>query len=80
MSPKSLKTIERLKELSEDPERLKRFVRAQDLAKQYNVWPSTIRRVAKRCGALCVVNDIALVDLPVFEPYYLFKRMQKEEK
>ncbi|MCR5233117.1 MAG: hypothetical protein K6E53_04330 [Lachnospiraceae bacterium] len=69
MSNASEKSLTKLKEIMEEDNNLKEYIRLKDGLTIYGLKMTTFRRIAKRAGAFYKVGSVVLINKRIFDAY-----------
>ena len=80
MNKASLRTLGNIKNMMEQQEQFKRYMRLQEATRNYQLDRRTICEIAKECDALFKINTIVIIDIDAFEKHFREKYVVKEEE
>lgn len=80
MKKESIRALGQIKNLMEQQNQYKRYMRVQEATRNYQLDRRIICEIAKECGALYKVNSVALIEIDTFEPYFKEKYMVKGDE
>ncbi len=80
MKKESIRALGQIKNLMEQQNQYKRYMRVQEATRNYQLDRRIICAIAKECGALYKVNSVALIEMDTFEPYFKEKYMVKGDE
>lgn len=70
MNKQTMRSLNQIKNLVEQEDRFKRYMRMVEAERNYQLDRRMIMRIAKEAGALYKINSIVLVDIDLFENYF----------
>lgn len=70
MKEASERSLARIKQLVQEEEGFRRFMRVQEAMRNFQMERRMIVRIAKEAGALYKVNTITLIDMDVFDRFF----------
>lgn len=70
MNKQTMRSLNQIKNLVEQEDRFKRYMRLVEAERNYQLDRRMIMRIAKEAGALYKINSIVLVDIDIFENYF----------
>jgi len=70
MNKQTMRSLNQIKNLVEQEDRFKRYMRLVEAERNYQLDRRMIMRIAKEAGALYKINSIVLVDIDLFENYF----------
>lgn len=70
MNKQTVRSLNQIKNLVEQEERFKRYMRLVEAERNYQLDRRMIMTIAKEAGALYKINSIVLVDIDLFENYF----------
>lgn len=79
MKKASVRSLGQIKNLMEQQNQYKRYMRVQEATRNYQLDRRILCEIAKECGALYKINTITLIEMDTFEPYFKEKYMVKGE-
>ena len=79
MSRETLRSLQQIQNLIDAGGEDVRFMKLKDVIKKYCRDRRALMKAASECGALYKVNNIVLIEMRTFEPYYNQFYVDKEE-
>lgn len=79
MENESLKTIMQLEKLVAERRAKKQLIKIGEMEKRYGMERTSLIRTAKECGCYYRINNISLIDVNVFDPYFMKKYRINDE-
>ena len=79
MNKQTTRSLNQIKELVDQEERFKRYMRLYEAERNYQLERRMIMRIAQYAGALYKINSITLIDMDLFEAYFEEHFKAKEE-
>ena len=79
MNKQTTRSLNQIKELVDQEDRFKRYMRLYEAERNYQLERRMIMRIAKYAGALYKINSITLIDMDLFEAYFEEHFKVKEE-
>ncbi|MCR5831722.1 MAG: hypothetical protein K6G67_06235 [Lachnospiraceae bacterium] len=70
MKEASERSLARIKQIVQEEEGFRRFMRVQEAMRNFQMERRMIVRIAKEAGALYKVNTITLIDMDVFDRFF----------
>ena len=80
MQKDSVRTLGQIKNLMEQQNQYKRYMKVAEATRNYQLDRRIITKIAIECGALYKINTITLIEMDTFEAYFKEQYMVKEEK
>lgn len=71
MSTASEKSLTRLKEIIEEDNNIKEYIRLKDGLTIYGLKMTTFRRMARRAGAVYKIGSVVLINKRIFDTYLI---------
>ncbi len=79
MEEESLKTIRQLEKLVAERRPKKQLIKIEEMEKRYGMERTALVRTAKECGCYYQINNISLIDIIVFDPYFTRKYLINDQ-
>lgn len=79
MDSKTERSLGKIKNLMEQQNQYKRYMRVAEATRNYQLDRRILIEVAKECGALYKINTVTLIEMDTFEPYFKKKFQVKGE-
>ena len=73
MEDASMKTIRQLEKLVAERRPKKQLIKIGEMEKRYGMERTALIRTAKECSSYYRINNISLIDILVFDPYFTKK-------
>lgn len=70
MKEASERSLARIKQIVQEEDGFRRFMRVQEAMRNFQMERRMIVRIAKEAGALYKVNTITLIDMDVFDRFF----------
>lgn len=70
MNKQTMRSLNQIKELVDQEDRFKRYMRLYEAERNYQLERRMIMRIAQYAGALYKINSIVLIDIDLFEAYF----------
>ena len=80
MQKDTVRTLGQIKNLMEQQNQYKRYMKVAEATRNYQLDRRIITKIAIECGALYKINTITLIEMDTFEAYFKEKYMVKEEE
>lgn len=80
MQKETVRTLGQIKNLMEQQNQYKRYMKVAEATRNYQLDRRIITKIAIECGALYKINTITLIEMDTFEAYFKEQYMVKEEK
>ena len=80
MDKGTMRSLSSIKNMMEQLNQYKRYMRLQEATRNYQLDRRVIVEIAKECGALYKVNSVALIEMDTFEPYFREKYLVKGDE
>lgn len=79
MQKETVRTLGQIKNLMEQQNQYKRYMKVAEATRNYQLDRRTIINIALECGALYKINTITLIEMDAFETHFKEKYMVRQE-